>query len=204
MMLSKTSRAIFLLALTSAFLGSSGCAGLLFAGGASAVVAANDRRTAGAQVDDQAIELKASRAVGADADLHGQSHINLTSFNGVLLITGEARTNDLREKVVAVARTVPGIRRIVNDVRVAELSPTSARTNDTWITSKVKSKLLTVDGLDSLQVKVVTENKVVYLLGLVTQKEADLAANSITGVTGIDRIVKLFEYTDDASRVQSP
>jgi osmotically-inducible protein OsmY len=182
----------------------SACAApLMFAGGATAIVAANDRRTAGSQLDDQSIELKSSKALGDDASLKNNAHINVTSYNGVVLITGETTTNELREHVVSTVRGIPGVRRIVNDLRVAPPSPISARTQDTWITGKVKSRMLGKKELDSLQVKVVTENSVVYLMGLVTQPEAEIAANSISDVSGIDHIVKLFEYVDDTSRVQN-
>jgi osmotically-inducible protein OsmY len=181
----------------------SSCAPLVFAGGATAISAAHDRRTAGSQLDDQSIELKSSKQLSDDADLRQNAHVNITSYNGLVLVTGETTTNEQRERVVGMVRGIAGVRRIVNDLRVTPPSPFSARTQDTWITSKVKSKLIGVEGLDSLQVKVITENSVVYLMGLVTQKEAELAANAITELSGIERIVKLFEYVDDTSRVQN-
>jgi osmotically-inducible protein OsmY len=183
---------LFLLAST---LPLSGCVGLLAVGGATAIVAANDRRTTGAFLDDQNIEMKIGSAIDTDPGLK-DTHINATSVNGVVLLTGEAPTAEQRDHLLGAIRNIRGIRRTVNEIRVAAPSPMSERTRDSWITGKVKTKLLGVEKLESSQVKVVTENAVVYLMGILKKEEAELATNAAADVGGIERLVKLFEYLD--------
>jgi osmotically-inducible protein OsmY len=172
------------------------CAPLVVAGAGTAAVAAHDRRTVGAFVDDGAIELKLTTAFDSDNELREHIHVNVTSMNGIVLLSGEATTAALRDRVLAKARDVAGIRRIVNEVRIAEPSSIGSRTHDTWLTTKVKTKLIETENLDSTRVKVVTENDAVFLLGIVTHKEADLATHAASTVDGVTRVVKLFEYLD--------
>jgi osmotically-inducible protein OsmY len=172
-----------------------GCVALVAAGGATAIVAANDRRTFGAFVDDQNIELKISSAVDTDARLK-DIHLNATSVNGVVLLTGETLTAEQRDLVLNAVRGLRGVRRTVNEIRVAPVSNGSSRTRDAWLTSKVKTKLLGVEKLEASQVKVVTESATVYLMGLLKKEEAELATSAASDVGGIERIVKLFEYLD--------
>jgi osmotically-inducible protein OsmY len=173
-----------------------GCAPAVVAGAGTAAVAAHDRRTVGAFVDDQTIEVKAASAIRTDEELRRDTHINVTSMNGIVLLTGEAATEEARERVLARVREVAGIRRTVNEIRVASPSGIGARSNDTWLTTKVKTKLINSESLDSMRVKVITENKAVYLLGLVTQNEAQLATDAARSTGGVARVVKLFEYLD--------
>lgn len=173
-----------------------GCAPIIVAGAGTAAVAAHDRRTVGAFIDDQAIEVKVRNAIHADETLRKQSHINITSVNGIVLLSGEVPTAEARDQVLGRARTVAGIRQIVNEIQVAPASTFASRSHDTWLTTKVKTNLVRVDDLDSTRVKVVTENDVVYLLGLVTKREADSATEAARTVSGVARVVKLFEYID--------
>jgi osmotically-inducible protein OsmY len=173
-----------------------GCAPVIVAGGATAAVAATDRRTLGALVDDNAIELKARKALNSDPEIGDDVHVNITSMNGIVLLTGETMTAELRDRVLGLIRDTPGIRSIVNEVRVAEPRAFAYTTHDSWITGKVKAKLLGDQNIPGRQVKVVTENSVVYLMGLVKQKEGELAAEAARTVGGITRVVKLFEYLD--------
>jgi len=173
-----------------------GCAPVVVAGGATAAVAANERRTLGSFVDDESIEIKARKALNDERDFGDDVHINITSVNGIVLLTGETTTEDKRDRAMALIREIPGIRRIVSEVRVAEPRAFAYTTHDSWITSKVKAEMLGVKDLPSSQIKVVTENSVVYLMGLVTQKEGEAAAEAARTVGGITRVVKLFEYLD--------
>jgi osmotically-inducible protein OsmY len=172
------------------------CAPVIVAGGATAAVAATDRRTLGALVDDNAIELKARKALNSDPEIGDDVHVNITSMNGIVLLTGETTTAELRDRVLGLIRDIPGIRSIVNEVRVAEPRAFAYTTHDGWITGKVKAKLLGDQNIPGRQIKVVTENSVVYLMGLVKQKEGELAAEATRTVGGITRVVKLFEYLD--------
>lgn len=156
---------------------------------------AHDRRTIGSMVDDSAVELKATGMVTTDPT-YKDAHINVTSVNGILLLSGEAPTAEVRDSLLTKVRNIPSIRRIVNEVRVAPPSTFSQRSRDAWITGKVKSRLVGTRGLHAARVTVVTENTSVFLLGLVSQQESELATNAATNVSGIERVVKLFEYVD--------
>lgn len=173
-----------------------GCAPVIVAGGATAAVAATDRRSVGTQLDDQNIELTARRRINHDDRLAKGVHVNITSFNGTLLLTGEAATAGQRDIVVSLVDRLQGVKRVVNEIAVAEPTSLASRSNDSWITGQVKTRLLADEKIPWRQVKVITENSVVYLMGLVTQKEGELAAEAARAVGGIKRVVKLFEYTD--------
>jgi osmotically-inducible protein OsmY len=157
---------------------------------------ASDRRTLGSVVDDESIELKSTKALNDDPKLGDDVHINVNSMDGIVLLTGEAKTVDLHDEVVTQIRPIPGIRRIVDEIRVAEPVAFANRAHDSWITGKVKAKLLDTANLESSQIKVVTEDSVVYLMGLVKKQEGDLATEATRNVGGITRVVKLFEYID--------
>jgi osmotically-inducible protein OsmY len=172
------------------------CAPVIVAGGATAAVVASDRRTVGAFVDDENIEIKARKLLTDDRNLGDDIHVNITSVNGNVLLSGEALTAEMRDKVIDHVRSVPGIRRVVNEINVAEPTAFATRVNDGWITTKVKSKLLNTENIQASHIKVVTENSVVYLMGLVKQEEGNIAAEATRTVGSIKRVVKLFEYTD--------
>jgi len=174
-----------------------GCAAAVVAGAATGAAVAYDRRTAGSIVDDEAVEVKASAGINADNQLKDQAHINVTSMNGIVLLSGEAVSAEARDRVLSQVRTIPSIRRIHNEIRIAPLSSFGARSTDSWYTSKVKSRLLFTRDLDSNRIKVVTENGTVYLMGLVTKTEGAIAANSTAQVDGISGVVKLFEFIDN-------
>lgn len=173
-----------------------GCATVVVAGAATGVVVAQDRRTMGSIVDDETVEVKASDTINSDNQLKDQVHINVTSINGIVLLSGEAVSTEARDRVLSLVRTIPTIRRIHNEIRIAPLSSFGTRSTDSWYTSKVKSRLLFTSDLDSNRIKVVTENGTVYLMGLVTKTEGAIAANSTAQVEGIGGVVKLFEFID--------
>ena len=156
---------------------------------------AHDRRSIGSMVDDSAVELKATGILTTDP-AYKDAHVNVTSVNGILLLSGEAPTAEVRDSLLASVRAIPSIRRIVNEVRIAPASTFAQRSHDAWITGKVKSRLVGTRGLYSSRITVVTENTSVFLLGLVSQRESELATTAATNVLGIERVVKLFEYVD--------
>lgn len=173
-----------------------GCGPAIVVGAAAGASMAHDRRTVGAIVDDRNIELKAGAALMSDAELRQQTHINITSMNGLVLLTGEATTAEQRDRVLQIARDINGVRRITNEMRIAEPSPVSHRSLDSLITSAVKSRLLVTRNLDPTRITVVTEDSTVYLLGLVTRAEGDLAADRAATIDGVQHVVKVFEYLD--------
>jgi osmotically-inducible protein OsmY len=173
----------------------SGCVPLMIAGaaGGTALVVA-DRRSAGAQVDDEAIELKIANNVGSG--FGDRVHVNVTSYNGVVLLTGEVPTQDLVGQIGEIARTTPKVRKVDNEIGVMPVSSVGTRANDSYITSKVKARFVEANKFPANRVKVVTEREVVYLMGLVTRAEADAAAQIAASTSGVIRVVKLFEYID--------
>lgn len=174
--------------------GLQGCA-VVAVGGAGAAVA-TDRRSAGAMVDDQAIELKINNALFKNDQLSKQAHINFTSYGGVVLLTGEAPSEALRDNAVELVRHVDNVRRVHNEIIIAAPSPIKSRNQDAWITTKVKTKLIATKEVSANSVKVVTENGSVYLMGLLTRAEADAVTEVARSVDGVSRVVTLFEYQD--------
>ncbi|HEU5338063.1 MAG TPA: BON domain-containing protein [Sulfuricaulis sp.] len=173
-----------------------GCVPVIVAGGATAAVAATDRRSVGTQLDDENIELTALRRITDDNRLGDDVHVNITCFNGVMLLSGEATTAEQRDIVLSLVGNFQGVKRVFNEIVIAEPTAFATRTNDSWITGRVKTKLLADENIPGRRVKVITENGTVYLMGLVTQKEGELAATAAQQVTGVKKIGKLFEYLD--------
>lgn len=173
-----------------------GCAPAVLAGAGTAVTAAHDRRTVGAFVDDAAVEIKGRATILQDDTFKPDVNISITSMNGIVLVSGEAATEQLRDRVLGVIRSIPGIRQVVNEIRIASPTSFASRTFDSWVTTKVKAQMAGTQGLDATRVKVVTENQTVFLLGLVTRREAELATEAARAVSGVERVVKLFEYLD--------
>ena len=173
----------------------SGCIPAAFIAGATAGGALiYDHRNIKTIMADRNITYKAAKLIATDPALSDNTHISVATLNGIVLIVGQAPTDALREQAQNLVEQVPNIRRIYN--RVSIESPTSVltRSSDTWITTKVKTKMLAEKGLHSSQIKVVTENGVVYLMGLVSRPQSDLAANVARRVSGVQKVVKLFEY----------
>ena len=170
-----------------------GCIPLVIGGAVVTAQVATDRRTTGAQLDDEFIEDKAIAQI-ADR-LKSDIHVNVTSYNGIALLTGEAPTEASKNEVAQVVRSMPKVRIVQNELVVGPTSSFSARTNDTVTTSKVKSRF--VEAYNKFQinhVKVVTERNVVYLMGIVKRDEGDAAAEIARTTSGVERVVKVFEY----------
>ena len=172
-----------------------GCAApVLVAGAAGGATIANDKRSTRSMVDDQVIEAKTKDKIYSDVEIAKKIHINVTSYNGVVLLTGETLSRSLRTHVINIARHIDNVRRVHNEIRVANLTGFSSRTNDSWITSKVKTQMLATKGFKSSQIKVTTEAGTVYIMGLVTKEVGNQAAEIARNVSGVKRVVKLFEY----------
>ena len=170
----------------------SGCVPLVVgaAVGGTALVA-TDRRTVGAQADDETIELKIANHIGTGYG--DRVHVNVTSYNGIVLLTGEVPTPDIVASIGDVARTTAKVRVVHNEIVVAAASPLGSRSNDSYITSKVKTRFVEKNKFSATHVKVVTDRQVVYLMGLVKRDEADNAAQIASTTEGVLRVVKLFE-----------
>jgi len=171
------------------------------AAGSAAYGSLEDRRTTGTQIDDESIEVRASNRVG---DRFGSTvHVNVTSYNRQALLTGEVPDEKSRAEVEKIVRAVPTVKDVTNDLQIAGISSYGARGNDSYLTTKVRGRLLDTKRVSPVHVKVVTEASVVYLMGVVTEPEADEAVDIARNTGGVRKVVKVFEYckpTDDACR----
>ena len=173
------------------------CAPVVIGGATTVGMAVHDRRSVGTVVDDNTIEFKAYEILHRDQSRLAQSHVNITSYNYVVLLSGEVATPELRAWAEQTVSGVEGVRRVHNELLVSPPSSLGSRSNDSWITAKAKSALIQISGLPSFdpsRVKVVTERGNVYLLGLVNQREGDAVTNVVRQVSNVQQVVKLFEY----------
>jgi osmotically-inducible protein OsmY len=172
----------------------SGCANLISAGREEPIQEDHGNRTVGSYVDDELIETKAQvNLLEARNALQGAS-IGVTSFNGLVLLTGQAPSEEVRQTAEQIVSQVRKVRRIHNEVSISGTTSALATANDAWITSKAKAQLLINEAVPGHRIKVVTEAGTVYLMGLVTQSEADAAVAVVSNLGGVQRIVKIFEY----------
>ena len=177
-----------------------GCAALVIGGATAAGGAAiYSRRSTGTMVDDEGIELAAMRHLATDEQVNGKVHVNVISYNGIVLLVGQAPTEDLRNHIESIVSGISKVRLVHNELTIAAPSSFTSRSSDTITTSKVKTSILGVTSNDDsmgLRTKVVTENGIVYLMGLLSRQEADAVTDAARQVGGVQRVVKLFEYTD--------
>ncbi|HEX8873612.1 MAG TPA: BON domain-containing protein [Nitrosospira sp.] len=174
----------------------SGCALLVATGVVSGVGAgvamSQDRRTSGMFVEDEAIEQKGSRRL---SERYGSDvHVNITSYNRNVLLTGEAPSESVKREIESLVKGVENVRNVVNEIAIGSVNSFASRSNDTLITSKVKGRFIDGGKFQVNHVKVVTENGVVYLLGLVTRNEAASAVEIAGSTSGVRKVVKVFEY----------
>jgi len=169
-------------------------------GGAAAGGAAlHSRRTMGTFVDDEGIELKARLAILENRELDSQIHINIISYNGVALMVGQAPTEALRQQAQDIVAATEKVRLVHNEMTIAAPNSLMTRSSDSLITSKVKIALFNIKGIkdfDPSRIKVVTEDGIVYLMGLVYHNEADAVSDQARQVSGVEKIVMVFEYLD--------
>ena len=181
----------------------SGCVEMVVGGAVMGAVATADRRTLGAQTEDKSItvkaELRVPKIAGQDA------HVNIASFNRKVLLTGEVPDAAAKSTVEREVRAIEGVLSIENELEVAGPSSYTSRSSDALITTKVKASLVDMKTISATSFKVVTERGVVYLMGRVTQREGQLAADITRGVSGVQKVVKMFEYiTEDELRALQP
>ena len=173
----------------------SGCVPLMVGGAAMGAMVVSDRRTSGAQIEDETIELRAGSRV---REALGESaHINITSYNRQVLITGEVPTEAAKAKADEVINTVPNVKSIVNELAVMGATSLPQRSADVLITGKVKASMVDAKDLFVNIFKVVTERGTVYLMGRVTQQEADRATAVARQTGGVQRVVRIFEIITD-------
>lgn len=166
------------------------------AAGAAGVAVVYDHRKLSNILDDEKIANTIVNQIKADPTLSDQTHIDVTCFNRVVLLTGEAPTAALRQQVENIAHGVPNAGKVYNEITIQGPTSTLTRTSDSWITTKIKSQMLATKDLKSGTIKVVTENGSVYLMGMVSHEQADMSVDIARQVSGVERVVKIFQYTD--------
>lgn len=173
-----------------------GCFPIAAAGVTAGAFAVADRRTLATQGVDEEIEVKAMAQI--EQQFGQRAHVNVTSFNRRVLLTGEAAHPEVRDKIEALVRALPNVHELINDIRHAGNSSFASRSNDSYITTKIKARFIDVGKYPSHRVKVVTENSTAYLIGLVTQAEIDDAIHIARTTTGVQKVVNVAEIISEA------
>lgn len=202
---SALSRRILSSAIIVATLGLSGCFGLAVTGAAIGTVAVLDRRSLGAQTEDQTIELRGARVLNEVVNRSDNAAVSVTSFNRRVLLTGQVPSEEVRKQAEeAVRNRVPNIKDLYNETEVKRVESFSGETRDTTLTAQVKAGMVRERHLTSSAIKVVTERAIVYLMGVVTHEEGQRAAIVASQVQGVRKVVTLFEYVTpaDLARIQ--
>ena len=173
-----------------------GCTGVVVGGAAATATAIHDRRTLGVFVEDQTIEFKAAEQLSSDPEIEENSRINVTSYNMVALMTGQTASQALKTRAEQLVANVDRVRRVVNELEIGSTASLGERTRSAALVAEIKFKLTQIDipDFDTLRVKVVAERGVIYLMGLLTRAEGDAATDLVRHISGVRRVVKVFEY----------
>jgi osmotically-inducible protein OsmY len=185
-------------------LGLASCAApLMFGGVLGGAMVASDRRSAGIQLEDETIEQRSATAIREN--FGSKEHINITSYNRQVLITGEVSNDTIRRQVESLIGRVENVRAVVNELAIGPASSTGDRASDALLVAKVKASMVDTEDVFANVYKVVGERGTVYLMGRVTQREAKRATDVVRGVSGVKRVVRVFEYiTEDELRAMQP
>jgi len=171
-----------------------GCAAVTVVAITAGASMATDRRSIGNQIDDQTIEVEAYNEITKNKALNDNTNLHIISVNGSVLIIGQAPTTFLRDQAIKIVNEIDGVVRIHNQIRIGNMTSVTTQTNDVWLTSKVKTALFSSDKINGNDIKVITENAEVFLMGIVSKKEADVAVNITRNISGVNRVFKAFEY----------
>ncbi len=185
-------------------LGLASCAApLMFGGVIGGAMVASDRRTTGIQLEDETIEQRSATAIREN--FGSKEHISITSYNRQVLITGEVSNDTVRRQVESLIGRVENVRSVVNELAIGPASSVSDRSNDALLVAKVKASMVDTEDVFANVYKVVGERGTIYLMGRVTQREAKRATDVVRGVSGVKRVVRVFEYiTEDDLRAMQP
>jgi len=189
-------RRLFIYLLATCALATSGCGNLLSSMNVGAIEDEPEERTFARVLEDDNIETKAMVNINAENDAYHNAHLVIVCYNGFLLLAGQVADEALKADATEVVRKIKGVRKISNELEIGPVTSAMTRTNDAWITTKIKSSLLGSSDISSGVVKVVTENGVVYLMGLVTEKQAERVTDIAATTSGVKRVVRLFELLD--------
>lgn len=173
-----------------------GCVAAVIGAGAGVAKIASDPRTAGKQVDDTAIDSKISLKIKNESDYFKGSRIVVSSYNGNVLLIGQASSQSVIDRVVELANGVDSVEKIYNQIRIGNIISAGTMTNDAWITMNIKTKLIANKNTKARDIKVITENGEVFLLGIVTRDEGYTAGDIASRVSGVKLVTKIFTYLD--------
>ena len=154
----------------------------------------HDRRTMGSILDDKTIEFRAQVKIDSIPDVRNYSHVVITSYNNIVLLTGQVPYDSTKNELGDLVTNVSGVRRVFNEVHIGANNSLVQRSKDSWITTKIKTAFLAQGHIDPTRIKVITENEVVYLLGLVDYQEAEIASDIAQKTGGVREVVRAFEY----------
>ena len=173
-----------------------GCVAAAVVGVVGGASVATDNRSLGNQIDDQKIEIDAHAKINKIDALSDNTNLQVVSVNGSVLVIGQAPNSYLRDQAIKAINEVNGVKQLHNQIRISNTISFTTKTNDVWLTSKVKTSLFGTDKLDATNIKVVTENGEVFLMGLVTKAQATIAVDIARNVSGVNRVFKIFEYVE--------
>ena len=173
-----------------------GCVAAAVVGVVGGASVATDNRSLGNQIDDQKIEIDAHAKLAASEALSDNTNLQVVSVNGSVLVVGQAPNSYLRDQSIKILNDINGVKQLHNQIRISNTTAFTTKTNDVWLTSKVKTALFSSDELDATNIKVVTENGEVFLMGLVNKSQANNAVDIARNVGGVNRVFKIFEYID--------
>ncbi|MBN6076378.1 divisome-associated lipoprotein YraP [Aggregatibacter actinomycetemcomitans] len=173
-----------------------GCVAAAIGGAAvaGATKVATDPRTVGTQIDDETLETRVDSAIRKDQQLKSEARISVTSYSGRVLLTGQVPNESLREVATNLAKGVPNVNDVYNEVRVGPKVNFTQISKDGWITSQIKSRMLIDSKVKTSDIKVITENNEVFLMGNVTQDQANAAAEIARNIAGVTKVIKVFNY----------
>jgi len=171
-----------------------GCVGVATVAVVAGVSIATDERTLSTQIDDKTIEFNANSAISKEMALVNQTNIHVISINGAVLLIGQAPNRYLRDLAVKKVSTTEGVRKVYNQIRLGNIVSFTTSSNDAWLTSKVKTALFGSESIDATNIKVITENGEVFLMGIVAKSVANEAVEIARNIGGVNRVFKVFEY----------
>lgn len=173
-----------------------GCVAAVIGSGAVAAKVATDPRTTGTQIDDETLEFKVENAVEKDAQIKAEGRVNAVSYNGRVLLIGQVPNSDVKDTATALAKGVEGVNEVYNELTVSPKISFAQISKDSWLTTQVKSKMFVDGRVKATDVKVISENGEVFLLGNVTQSQANAAADIASKISGVKKVIKVFKYLD--------
>ncbi|WP_163560228.1 BON domain-containing protein [Halomonas sp. NO4] len=187
---------LFPLLLLAALLGLAGCTTVTGVTHPGTIEENYGERTLGTQVEDESIETKITHNLRRTDARLGDARINVDAYNGVVLLTGQVPSEELREMASEVASEVRNVRDVHNELAIAGNLPASQRLADTWLNTRIRATLAADETIDTSRLRFITENASVYIMGIVTRTEADRIVDAVSGIGGVQRIVKVFDYLD--------